>query len=364
MMTQSNNVLEFESLKQTIISIISNANIIVSQKKSCQESGIYLLYVDNFEDKNIIPFYIGQTVNFQQRFKKHIDDIKKLTKYTYAEYHNIFFWSATSFKRAFEGKYRACKIFKYIVDHNCSIDDVKMIVLEKCHKEVLTEREHYYLSEYRPAFFGFNQIATITERFLYRDEPGKKRLLIEEDYQCFEKYIEYGYSTFNYLHAFSGFGNPEIDKKVNCLLLNHFWPQREELLSRSVSAFENYNKVYQVAYKEISDRYAEQIHNIFCKCTLKSKARESEVLAAFVNHFRTVIVDDINSNLDYLEYYFNRDKKSRECGELIRELYNTNADDINQINLSVKIAFEAYINSRDCAIAQSEYSIIFPQKTF
>ena len=29
-------------------------------------AGVYMIYVDNFESETIIPFYIGQTRNFQE----------------------------------------------------------------------------------------------------------------------------------------------------------------------------------------------------------------------------------------------------------------------------------------------------------
>ena len=48
----------------------------------------------------------------------------------------------------FNGKFRPCKILKYIKDHDCSIYDIKMVVLEKCECDKLYEREQHYLSLY------------------------------------------------------------------------------------------------------------------------------------------------------------------------------------------------------------------------
>lgn len=361
---ESGTIIRFNDLRQDILNIIANADTYISSRNSCKDAGIYLLYVDNFEDHTIIPFYIGKTVNFQKRYSDHIRDIKALLKLRYSEYHDKFFWSAVSYKRALDGNYRPCKILKYILDHNCSIDDVKMIILEKCDKEQLLEREQYYLYKYLPAYFGFNQIAKITEQFVYRNDPEKKREIIDKDLKLFEKYIEYGYSTFNYLHAFSGHGTPELDKRVNQMLSNDLWPAQEELFSRSYSAFNNYSEIYQAAYSRIEEAFRSEIHRIFEKCKLKSKEREKEVLSAFTNHYRAYVTDDVDEHLDYLEYYFDRDKKSRECGRLIKELYITHADEIGQINSPVMIAFEEYINTRKQAIEQSRFSIIFPNNRF
>ena len=361
---QSDTVVLFDELRQDVLNLISNSDTYISSRTSCKDAGIYLLYVDNFDDEKIIPFYIGKTVNFQKRFSDHIRDLKALTKFRYSEYHNKFFWSAASNKRAFEGKYRPCKILKYILDHDCSFDDVKMVVLEKCKEEYLLEREQYYLYKYLPAFFGFNQIATITEQFIYRNDPEKKKDIIGKDLKLFEKYVEYGYSTFNYLHAFAGYGSLEIDERVNKLLSNNLWPSQKELFSRSYNALKKYNELYEEAYTQISDRFASEIHNIFERCKFKSKEREKEVLSVFTNHFRAYIIDDVDEHLDYLEYYFNRDKKSRECGRLIKELYVTHADEIGHINTPVMMAFEEYIVTRKQAIEQSRFSIIFPNKRF
>ena len=190
------------------------------------------------------------------------------------------------------------------------------------------------------------------------------RSVIEQDLHNFQKYMGYGYSTFNYLHAFSSYGNKNLDQIVNNLLSNQFWLPKDVLLSDAISAFENYKNVYYETYEKISDRFSEELHNIFSKCKIKSKSREEEVLQMFTNHYYTNVINDVNDTFEYLKYYFSRDKKSRECGKLIKELYNVNAKEINQIFVPIKNAFESYVNSRINAIEQSEYSLIFPRKSF
>ena len=357
------DIIEFNTLKSTILTVISNAEV-VNRQYSCKDSGIYLLYVDDFDDDKIIPFYIGQTTDFRKRFLNHIRDIESIMDYSYAEYHNEFFCSSVGRKNAFEGKYRPCKIFKYLIDHGCALDDIKMVVLEKCSKDTLYEREQHYLSLYLPAFFGFNQIPTITEQFVYRNDSAKRKMYIQNDFRNFKLYIEYGYSAFNYLHAFSGYGDEELNQRVNKLTSNHSWPTSEESLTKANYALDNYQKIFKKAYFAISELVADQLHTIFEKCKLKSKGREEDVIKAFTNHFRTPVVDIVNNNLDYLDYYFNRDKKSRMCGDLIKELYNEKAKAIEPIIKPVHSAFEQYANSRMQAVEQSRFSLIFPRKPF
>lgn len=364
MNTNSDHNLDFENLKKSVLDMISNACQIIELNGSCCESGIYMLYIDHFADNRIIPFYICKTVNFQRRFQDHIKDVKELMEYSYTEYYNKFFLSAVSNNRAFEGKYRPCKIFKYLIDHDCNIDDIKMVVLEKCDTNLLDEREEYYLTTFLPSFFGFNQIATITEQFQYKNNPRKHKAIIDKDLDCFHKYMEYGYSTFNYLHSFSGYRTPEIDRKINFLLLNHLWPSKNELLSNTISSFENYQKIYNEILTKMRNRFAEQVHDIFNAYNFKSKARETEVLSSFINPYHLGVILDNHSISEYLNYYFNRNKKSRECGETIKQLYYSNKEEIIQIVTPAKNAFETYMKNKNNAIKQSEYSIIFPSKQF
>lgn len=358
MISQLDNLLKFDELKNTIITLISNKEADINHYEANHDAWIYLLYVDNFEDNRIIPFYIGQTTDFKRRYRNHIRDIKKLMEYSYAEYHQEFLLATISHKPAFYGKYRPCKIFKYMRNHNCTIDDVKMIILEKCEKELLDEREQYYLSLYLPSYFGFNQISTITEQFKYRNNPQKMQEIINMDYLYFQNYMEYGYSAFNYLNAFTGYGSHELEVIVNGLLSNHLWKPQEVLFKDVIIKSEIYKKEYKAAYDMISDKLGDTIHYIFMQYKFKSKSREMQVIEVFTNHIQTPIVDDVNNNLEYLEYYFSRDIRSAECGSALKVLYLDNKDYIEEAICSSKKAYEEYIEARQNAVEQSKYSLI------
>ena len=364
MFEPESSVLDFEKLKREIVDIIANAEMTITTRKSHTDSGIYLLYVDHFSDDRIIPFYIGQTSNFQKRLSAHIRDVARLFKIPYADYHNKFFWGSVGHRLPFEGKYRPCKILKYLVDHDVSMDKIKMIVLEKCPTEQLDEREQYYLSKYLPAFFGFNQIATITEQFRYCDNHALKHSIIQRDFECFDLYMEYGYSAFNYLHAFASYGDNQMNELVNSLISNQEWPAPSALLSATSDAFMNYRKAYESSYSIIAKKFSGQVHSIFEQCKFRSASREREVLSAFTNHIRTNIISDINDNLDYLDYYFSRNRMGRTCAELLFALYMEHNSEIEQITTPVRITFAQYLNARENAISQSRFSLIFPSKPY
>ncbi len=355
---------EFNELKQSVLNLIANSSQRIKSDTSIHKSGIYLLYVDDFSDKKVIPFYIGKTNDFQKRFQMHLKDIKGLMQHSCVEYQNKLLLSAVTNKKAFEGKYRPCKIFKYLIDHNCTIDDVKMVVIETCDLKVLAEKEWYYLSTFLPAFFGFNQIATITEQWQYRDNPQLKKSILKSDLCNFLNYLEYGYSTFNYLHSFSHYGNDELKEKVSLLLSNHFWLSKNELLNALLTSFDNYQKIFENVYKKMENSFAALLHSVFCEYKFNSKIREMEVLSMFINPYHIPIVMDNNSTLHYLEYYFNRDNRCKYCGNSIKELYLKNKNKIDLISSPARNAFENFLQIKKQIIEQSEYFLIFPQKPF
>lgn len=150
----------FEEIKKEILEIIKSSDEI-KNNTSNKNVGIYLIYIDNFNDNKILPIYIGQTDrSFQSRYKEHLKEIMALNRLHYCYYKKLLL------DMFFERKYKTCKIFKYMVDHNCTLKDFHMVVLEKVDKglvnlnEILNKKEQEYFSKYLPAFFGFNQTNT------------------------------------------------------------------------------------------------------------------------------------------------------------------------------------------------------------
>ena len=91
----------------------------------CNFSGIYMIFIDNFKDENIIPIYIGETKHFQQRYREHFAKLLKLNRMSYDEYCDYI-----RSKEA-EHDYLYCKIFKYLVDNSLTLDNLHMIIIDK-----------------------------------------------------------------------------------------------------------------------------------------------------------------------------------------------------------------------------------------
>ncbi|WP_459481925.1 hypothetical protein [Clostridium saccharoperbutylacetonicum] len=195
----------FNSLKSKVLDTIGkNGNMEITNETNYKESGIYMIYIDNFNDEKIIPIYIGKTTNFQKRYKQHLSEIMTLNRFEYDNYISLLY------NQFYEGNYKACKIFKYMLEHDCSLKDFHMIILEKV-EENLEEKEQEYFNIYKPAFFGFNQLNTRIEIMKYYSTNKRTFTeheyivfcnVVEEDIKNLAKYKNYGYTMFNFRKAF------------------------------------------------------------------------------------------------------------------------------------------------------------------
>ncbi|MES5929851.1 hypothetical protein QCI77_28370 [Bacillus cereus group sp. MG9] len=183
-------------------------------------SGIYMLYVDHFKSDTIIPFYIGQSGNIQKRYGDHVKEVMALNRISNEEYMTYFFAYESPY---FNGKYKACKIFKYMIENQCTLKDLRMVILEEVEKTELKEREQTYFEKLSPAFLGFNQMNTIHEANLLKlareinDEIISKFLhVFQMDLDHLFQYNKFGYTQFNYENCFPK-GLSFIEKRIDIL---------------------------------------------------------------------------------------------------------------------------------------------------
>lgn len=186
----------FSSVKSRVLELIkSNKAREVTHATAYKGGGIYLLYVDDFSDERILPFYIGQTVDFQQRHQQHLRQILSLNRlrkdcYEYALASNLY-----------NGNYRACKIFSYMMRHRCTLDQLHMIILDESNDEIdRTAQESAYIDELFAPFFGFNQMACISQYRTYTPGPPPEEYIrqLRTDAEKLTVFSEYGYCAFNW----------------------------------------------------------------------------------------------------------------------------------------------------------------------
>jgi|GEM_PF-3486625 len=204
--------MTFKDTKTLILDIIKCSSIEVTENtKFKKTSGIYMLYVNKFDDDRIVPIYVGQTVDIQKRYSTHIKEIlalNRLTKEEYMTYQNDLFYN---------GRFKSCKIFKYMVDNESCLSDLKMIILNECEQSELEAVEDKYIKELKAEYFGFNQLESVSgQRKEYYQNMTDEEInqLMENELMNIENYLEYGYTKFNFTYAY---GMVDSSKKNNLI---------------------------------------------------------------------------------------------------------------------------------------------------
>lgn len=232
----------FSSVKSRVLELIkSNKVREVTHATAYKGGGIYLLYVDDFSDERILPFYIGQTVDFQQRHQQHLRQILSLNRlrkecYEYALEKGLY-----------NGNYRTCKIFSYMLRHRCTLDQLHMVILEEIDDEITrTAQESVYIDELFAPFLGFNQMGCISHYRTYTPGPPPEEYIrqLRTDAEKLTVFSEYGYCAFNWHLIYSpawvkkGVLPPpeqwsESQKNVTDLLQRQKANQKEQTVFRS-----------------------------------------------------------------------------------------------------------------------------------
>lgn len=183
-----------EVLKEKVKNVIKECKEITN-KTQYNTSGIYMIYINNFEDNKVLPIYIGQTEDFQRRYKQHLSEIMALNRFDYRTYKIMFS------NLYYDGRYKSCKIFKYMIEHNCTLKDFHMVLLEEVENDKLDKREQEYFRNFYPEYFGFNQINS-TSLFKKKMTIKEYLNLVYEDSINIKKFWNYGFTKENYLIGF------------------------------------------------------------------------------------------------------------------------------------------------------------------
>ncbi|MBQ8813050.1 MAG: GIY-YIG nuclease family protein [Lachnospiraceae bacterium] len=289
----------FEKAKRDILSIICKSSKEVTRKTNENTSGVYMVYVDNFSDTQIIPFYIGQTSNFQERYKKHLSELLSLNRLR----KNCYIYAMQ--KESYNGHYRACKIFSYMVDHQCDLNDFHMVVLDEISDEhERLKRENEYINELSAPFLGFNQMNCIVDSINYKYGMRTKEEFLRtvvSDIQKLVYHADYGYWLFNWYLVCGFWGMLEEQEKAlikeNEMLVQVMaYKNRLEKIYMQMAVIRRYNhyegleNAWQICKSTIIDFFAQN--------KLRSKDKQQLSLKVWLFNFE----DDKTE----LEKYFNR----------------------------------------------------------
>lgn len=199
-----NHARKIDDIKSQVKHLIQeNINREVTPDTKHKISGVYMIYINDFTNDYIVPIYIGQAKDIQKRYSEHLKQILALNRLSYDEYEEYFFSNSRSY---YDGKFKACKIFKYMLENNCTLHDFHMIILEEIAIEHLEEKEQEYFQQLLPSFFGFNQLNSRTEYpklgQLSSSKINKYLSVLQEDIDGITSYYSYGFTRFNFEHAF------------------------------------------------------------------------------------------------------------------------------------------------------------------
>lgn len=201
------NLKNIDDVKTEVRQLIAdNSYREVTSETKLNASGIYMIYINNFSNDSIVPIYIGQSKNIQTRYKQHLSEILALNRLSHEEYEKYFFSKSHSF---YEGKFKSCKIFKYMIENNCSINDFRMVILEEAEGSALDDIELQYFQKLLPSFLGFNQftsfLVSLKARFadatMNDEEINEYLRFLLEDIKGVQSYYKYGYTRFNFEHS-------------------------------------------------------------------------------------------------------------------------------------------------------------------
>lgn len=341
----SNGLIDINRLKYQVKELIKdNLHRRVTSHTKYKISGIYMIYIDNFTNDKVVPVYIGQSKDIQRRYKQHYSEILALNRLSYDEYKHYFFSKSSSF---YEGSFKSCKIFKYMLENNCTIQDFHMVILDEIDMENLEEKEQEYFRRLLPSFFGFNQFNSFLKALPFRfsnTQMNEKEIndyldLIKEDIQGIHDYYDYGFTKFNFEHSMP------TPKDIDYLLKgNEHWNKDTKLKFEKVNSdlddlFKEYkpdydemrpmidqkNKLYGdygVARFEFSralDAFKSDINKEFKKQKLYSeKAKEN-----FIN---SVIHEENSEHKEHFKDYL----KSRKCDVDFYRIFQNHIDTVQQ----------------------------------
>ncbi|ADU32520.1 hypothetical protein [Evansella cellulosilytica] len=341
-------------------------------------SGIYMIYIDHFTSEEIVPIYIGQAKDIQRRYKQHFTEILALNRLSYEEYNKYFFSKTRSF---YEGKFKACKIFKYMLEHDCSLQDFHMIVLEEVEEEMLDGKEEEYFQRLLPAFFGFNQLNSLLKQFKLRFSDSQSEIrdylrILLEDVNNIATYYEYGFTKFNFEHSVPKdisllkdkehldsdilLKFEEVNLKLN-ELCERYIPNFEEIKKLN----EKKNKLYEV-YKVAREQFNEELDLL--KRLISEKFVDMNIYSEeAINNFINSI--EYKANPKYKEL-FHKYLKSKKCKLNFYKIFDNQIKVVNKKleekenkNIPYQEILDIYLNNED-TMRPERYKLIFPSHHF
>ena len=357
----------FEKIRNEIIDISKDKKYLeITKDTDYNYAGIYLIYINNFNDDKIVPFYIGQTNDFQHRHQQHFKEIMSLNRLKYKDYENYFKFDL------YNGNYKSCKIFKYMVEHSCTLKDFHMVILERIDnytQDLLDSKEQEYFDRYLPSFFGFNQFNHIIDTALYNKELifGKDHKKdIDNIYKGLLKdsknlllYYEYGFCDFNYYLCFpksiemkdiklEESEKEELKNNIDELCEKYFnkkeyaeYNLKESQIPKLKEKLSEINEVYEKRLKELKEKYEKEINSYISNNKI-NKDQINRIYYLLYNCCRNT--EYHNEQINIFEKYL---KKRKIDNNIVNDLIENNKKFFDEFGKETLKIDEVYKKTND-----------------
>ena len=375
----------FEKNLLKLKNYISNHNFEeINEVSNITSRGIYLIYIDKLLYNTILPIYIGQTDNFQKRYKEHISKLLVLNRIDYntlKEQLNNF----SDIRNVFEGNYGYLKIFKYLIDNNLTLDNFHMVILKKCDSnDDLDTLELEYINKFNSSYFGFNQLNSVSLIEKYKSfnnsvaDKNNEMIInaVEQDLRNYDQYKAFGFNQFNYWllmrlinnkYNFSDLFQKKITEIKNYYLA--ILPKKgEDDLVKLRDANKKYSDLINNIEKKleleiekiIPDEEKKKQNGIIIKCVL------SRLCNIYGYNYGESLPNEEHSMYKYSSKIINDEELKKKFQNIMEELIdyvnnlNKNFSEIGKIILAEANPLVNYIGSCE----ENLLKYIFPSKRF
>ena len=322
------------TIRNTVLELINQHKTReVWHNTNYRSAGIYMIYIDTFQDDKIVPFYIGQTSDFQDRHKQHMTELMSLNRL------NRECYEYALLKDLYNGKARTCKIFTYMVNHHCSLRDWHMIILEEIPDRLQRlQKERAYIDQLYAPFFGFNQLNSVLDAIeahygtIPKDQLLQTNLNDLKQLLCFSSF---GFSQYNWYRVCSTLSPLiEPDSIIDDQLLQITSAKSEldnltlDLLRmRSFYNFHAHDSARKICEKTIREYFSQH--------KLTSKDKQKLII--------TALLFQRERDRATLDKYFAR-TKSASSNEIFDILRQKHGDEIKSIQDQLEAISENYPN--------------------
>ena len=361
---------EIEQIKKQVQQTINNRknHSVTNNSHYDKQAGIYMLYIDYFEDETIIPIYIGQTMDLQKRWKDHKKKILALNHFSYDFLFEMFYSEKYFDSPYYNGQFMAIKFFTYMIKHHLKVSDLKMIVLEFSQSAALDNLEQKYIQSYYSSLVGFNQLSSLTLRKAKRNHKLVESALFWEIGNL-DLFKDCGFTKFNYLYAF---GIPHPDDP-NFQIENSLREAGENLKTRLSDYYKFEKNPKEVEMDNLYKRNSElrSLIEVMKKETgqklddlfLELKIGNKKIIQDFHLYISTEYRDERQQIENRLRKYWSNRKLSKNFDEIGLEIYFAKFDEmLDSISKNDNSLTSLLKEAAILAPQYSVFSLLFPNK--